>query len=144
MSYSVGADLLLYASDRSSPHHGAALRFLDARAADPDLFCVCWSTLMAYVRIATNPRIFSRPLSAEEALSNVESLIELPRVRLVSEEEEFLGCYREVTKGQAIRGNGVPDAHLAAILRQHGVRVLYTADADLRRFAFLEIRNPLV
>jgi predicted nucleic acid-binding protein len=43
-----------------------------------------------------------------------------------------------------VRGNGVPDAHLAALLRQHGVRMLYTADADCRRFAFLEVRNPFV
>jgi len=29
------------------------------------------------------------------------------------------------------------------MLRQHGVRVLYTADADFRRFDFIEVRNPL-
>ena len=40
------------------------------------------------------------------------------------------------------RGNAVPDLHLAALLRQHDVKVLYSADADFRRFAFLEVRNP--
>jgi hypothetical protein len=35
----------------------------------------------------------------------------------------------------------VPDAHLAAILRQHGVRTPYTRDA-FRKFAFLELRDP--
>jgi predicted nucleic acid-binding protein len=29
-----------------------------------------------------------------------------------------------------VRGNLIPDVHLAAILRQHGVNVLYTNDAD--------------
>ncbi len=37
MSYSVDANLLLYASDRSSPHRAAAARFLESRAEDPDL-----------------------------------------------------------------------------------------------------------
>jgi len=37
----------------------------------------------------------------------------------------------------------VPDAHLAALLRQHGARTLYSADADLRRFRFLDVRDPL-
>jgi predicted nucleic acid-binding protein len=36
----------------------------------------------------------------------------------------------------------VPDAHLAALLRQHGVKTLYTRDSDFRKLAFLEIRDP--
>jgi predicted nucleic acid-binding protein len=36
----------------------------------------------------------------------------------------------------------VPDAHLAALLRQHGIRTLYTNDTDFRRFAFLDVRDP--
>lgn len=143
MSYSADANLLIYASDNSSPHHEAALRFLESRADDPDLFCLSWTTLMTYVRIATHPRIFAQPLSPAEAVSNVESLIGLPRVRTLAEEEGFLQVYQEATRGLAVRGNLVPDAHLAALLRHHGVTVLYTADSDFRRFDFLEVRNPL-
>jgi hypothetical protein len=36
----------------------------------------------------------------------------------------------------------VPDAHLAAILFQHGVRVLYSNDRDFRKFGSLEVRDP--
>jgi hypothetical protein len=41
------------------------------------------------------------------------------------------------------RGNLVPDAHLAAILRQHGVKKLYTHDTDFLKFAFLDVRDPI-
>jgi len=41
-----------------------------------------------------------------------------------------------------VRGNHVPDAHLATILRQNGVRTIYTADADFRKFPFLEVVDP--
>ena len=41
-----------------------------------------------------------------------------------------------------VRGNLVPDAHLAALLRQHGIRTLYTNDSDFRKFSFLDVRNP--
>jgi hypothetical protein len=37
--------------------------------------------------------------------------------------------------------NLVPDAHLAALLKQHDVRTLYTR--DFRKFSFLEVRDPL-
>jgi toxin-antitoxin system PIN domain toxin len=142
VSYSVDANVLLYASDQSSPHHEAARRFLASRATDPDLFYLAWPTLIAYLRIATHPRIFSSPLPPAEALGNVERLLQLPRVRVLGEADGFLDVYREATRGTAVRGNGVPDAHLASLLRQHGVQTLYTADADFRRFSFLDVRNP--
>lgn len=142
MSYSVDVHVLLYASDTSSAKHAEAILFLEQRAADPDLFCLAWSTLMAFLRIATHPRIFARPLSPEDALGNVASLLSLPRVRVLSEGEGFLEIYREVSARFPVCGNLVPDAHLAALLRQHGVRRLYTIDRDFRKFDFLEIADP--
>lgn len=41
-----------------------------------------------------------------------------------------------------VRGNLVPDAHLAALLRQNGGRALYTRDGDFRKFSFLDVRDP--
>ena len=59
-----------YASDASSPRQPEALRFLQQRASDPDLFCIAWPTLIGYVRISTHPRIFAHPLAPAEALRN--------------------------------------------------------------------------
>jgi len=38
----------------------------------------------------------------------------------------------------------VPDAHLAAVLRQHGVAKIFTHDRDFRRFDFLQVIDPLI
>jgi predicted nucleic acid-binding protein len=76
-------------------------------------------------------------------MRNVEAFLGLPHVRLLSEEEGFWAVYRQVTAGMAARGNLVPDAHLAAILRQHDLRTLHTNDVDFKRFDFLDVRNPL-
>ena len=118
------------------------LQFLQNRASDPELFCIAWSTVMAYIRISTHPSIFSHPLSPEEALGNVENLLDLPRVRVLSEDDDFLVMYRKVVSKLPVRGNLVPDAHLAALLLQHGVRKIYTADSDFKKFEFLEVENP--
>ncbi len=143
MSYSIDVDVLPYASDTSSPKHPEAIRFLEQRTSDPDLLCIAWSTLMSFLRISTHPRIFTQPLSPGEALGNVESPLSLPRVRVLSVEGDgFLATYREVTAHLAVRGNPVPDAHLAALLRQHGVRRLYTVDRDFREFDFLDAADP--
>ena len=143
MSYSIDANILLYASDESSEWHKAAKSFLEARAGDPDILCLTWSVLMAYQRIATHHAVFTKPLAPDVAWGNVEKLIALPRTRVVTETESFPDDYRRVTDEVIAAGNLVPDAHVATILREHGVRRLYTADTDFRKFDFLEVVNPL-
>lgn len=143
MSYSVDVNLLLYASDRESPDHEAAARFLDGCAERPELFCLAWPTAMAYLRLATHPAIFADPLTPAEAEANLDSLIRLPRTQLIAEGEHFWRAYREVTAELPVRGNLVPDAHLTALLLEHGVETLYTRDRDFLKFPQLRVRDPL-
>lgn len=142
MSYSIDVNVLLYASNTGAAEHEKARAFLDARPGDPDLCCLTWPTLMAYQRIATHPSIFDRPLSPEAAWGNIVQLLRLPRVMVLTENDAFASIYTSVTRGKAIRGNLVPDAHLAALLQLHGVRRLYSKDSDFRKFEFLEVVDP--
>ena len=143
MSFAVDVNILLYASDSASPFHEASRKFLSDRARAEEIFCLAWPTVMSFLRIVTHPGIFERPLSPEEACGNVESLLGRPNVRVLSEEEGFWEAYRRASVGLSVRGNLVPDAHVAAILLQHGVRRLFTTDADFRKFDFLEAVDPL-
>jgi uncharacterized protein len=134
--------VLLYASDRSSDRHEPARRFVETCAAGPETFYLTWPTLMSYVRIATHLRIFAAPLSPDDALGNVATLVGLPHVRVMSELDGFLDAYRRVAGDMSVRGNLVPDCHVATILFQHGVRRLYTNDRDFRKFESLDVRDP--
>jgi len=142
VSFSCDVNVLLYASDAASPVHRKAVEFLEQASTEGDLFCLGWPTVMSYLRISTHPGIFRTPLTPAQALGNIDALVEQPRVRLLAEEPGFLDAYRTVTEGVIVRGNLVPDAHLAALLRHHGVRTLYTRDADFRKFPFLDVRDP--
>ena len=142
MSYSLDVNVLLYASDRSSDRHLRARRFVESCAAGPEILCLTWPTLMSYLRIATHPRIFATPLSPDEALANVSALIGLPHVRAVSELDGFVDAYKQVAGETPVRGNLVPDAQVAAILLQHGVRTLYSNDRDFRKFQSIDLRDP--
>jgi uncharacterized protein len=144
MSYAIDVNILLYASDAESLLHGAASAFLQECVRRREVFCLAWVSLMSYMRMATHPRIFGRPLAHEEAARNVEALLAVPHCHVISEEEDFWDRYREVTQEVPTRGNLVPDAHLAALLSQHGVLTLYTRDRDFRKFGFLDVRDPLV
>ena len=142
MSYSLDVNVLLYASDQSSDRHLQARRFVETCAAGPEILCLTWPTLMSYLRIATHLRIFSAPLSPDEALGNVSALIGLPHVRTVSELDGFVEAYKQVAGETPVRGNLVPDAHVATILFQHGVRTLYSNDRDFRKFQSVDLRDP--
>lgn len=143
MSFAVDVNILLYASDAHCAEHARASRFLEARAMGTELMYLAWPTVMSYLRMATHPRIFSEPLSPAEAARNIEALIALPHCRVVGEAEGFWQAWRASTQGLAVRGNLVPDAHLAALLRQHGISRLYTHDRDFRKFDFLEVIDPI-
>ncbi|MCC6192922.1 MAG: PIN domain-containing protein [Burkholderiales bacterium] len=143
MSYAIDVNILLYASDAASPMHARASAFLRESVSGREVFCLAWLSLMSYMRMATHPAIFERPLTHDEAARNVESLLGAPLCRVLGEEEGFWHRYREVSSEVPTKGNHVPDAHLAALLRQHGVVTLYTHDRDFRKFSFLRAIDPL-
>ena len=139
MSIAVDVNTLLYSSDQSSPFHANAVQYLRDRVAGPEVFCLAWPTVMGYLRMATHPGLFKHPLTPAAALENIDALVRLPHVRIVGEDDGFWDVYRRVVSEAPARGNQVPDAHLAAILRQHEVGTLCTNDADFRRFEFLRL-----
>lgn len=143
MSYALDANLLLYASDASSALHERAVVFLRRCAEGPELLYLPWPVVMAYLRIATHPAIFERPLSPEVAAANIESLLARPHVRPVGELDGFWPVYRRATDALVVRGNLVSDAHLVALLLQHGVTTLWTHDRDFRRFEGIRAHDPL-
>lgn len=142
MSSTVDANVLLYASDSSSEYHGHAEQFLRRWASGPDLVYLFWPTAMAYLRIATHPRIFENPLSPDVAVANISSLLTLAHVRTGGEDDMFWETFLATTSDVVVRGNLVPDAHLAALMHQHGVSDIWSRDRDFRKFEGIRVRNP--
>jgi hypothetical protein len=142
LSFAIDVNVLLYASDSGSELHSAAARFLASCASGKEAFYLPWPVVMGYLRVATHPAILAHPLSAEEASSNVGALMDLPHCRPIAEEPGFWDVYQRVVADSPSRGNLVPDAHVAALLLQHGIRRVYTRDRDYRRFPFLEVLDP--
>lgn len=142
MSSTVDANLLLYASDEASSFHARALEVLEALARGPELVYLFWPTVMAYVRVATHPAVFEAPLAPDVARANVERLLALPHVQTAGEQPRFWDTFRAVAADADARGNVVPDAHLVALMRENGVRAIWTYDRDFRRFSGIDVRDP--
>jgi uncharacterized protein len=142
MSFAIDANLLLYASDEDSPLHERAVELLDRIAIGPEIAYLFWPVAMAYLRIATHPAVFAQPLSHTNARANLESLLSLPHVQAVGEEEGFWRRFVEVADDTAPTGNLVSDAHLVALMVANGVRTIWTRDRDYRKFRSIRVHDP--
>ena len=142
MSVTLDANILLYASDASSARQDVAIRLLEQVATGPEIAYLFWPTIMAYLRIATHPAVFDRPLAADDAIANIEALLSRPHVRAPGEQPEFWRRYRSVATDARPAGNLVPDAHLVALMAENEVRTVWTHDRDFRRFQGIEVRDP--
>lgn len=142
MSVTVDSNTLVYASNEAEPVHEPARRLVERLATGPEIVYLFWPTIMGYLRIVTHPSLLPRPLAPKDAIANVEALVSAPHVRTPGEIEGFWELYL-TTRNNADRGNDVPDGHLAALMRQHGVTTIYTRDRDFRRFDGIAVKNPL-
>ena len=141
MSATVDTNILVHGSNSDDPLHDRAVELVRRLAEGPELVYLFWPVLLGYLRIVTHPGILSNPLSPTIAMRNVEALLDRPHVRAPGEADGFWSVFRS-TAGERPRGNDVPDAHLAALMRQHGVRLVYTRDRDFRRFDGIDARDP--
>jgi len=142
VSVTVDANVLVYASNEAEPVHEPARQLIERLATGPEIVYLFWPTVMGYLRIATHPSLLPRPLTPKDAIANVEALTSMPHVRTPGEIEGFWELYL-ATRNDADRGNDVPDGHLVALMRQHGVATIYTRDRDFRRFDGISVENPL-
>lgn len=99
--------------------------------------------LSGFVRVVTNPRVFDEPTPVALALGLVSRLRHARYARwLPSGHSTWEALGRFADGDRAIRGNLVPDAHLAAVAIAHGCR-LATTDRGFARFPGLRWFHPL-
>jgi uncharacterized protein len=141
LSAAIDTNVLLYASNSSSDSFETAFALVERLARGPELLYVFWPVAMGFLRLSTNPAVADRPLSPSEALSSLRDLTDRDHVRTPGEAPGFLDVYRDMASA-GTRGRDVTDAHIAALMHQHGVATIYTRDRDFRRFDGIKAKDP--
>ena len=138
----VDANILVYAYASSLSQHAAARSWLDEQLFSASRLGLPWSSVLAFVRLVTNPRLFSQPTSMSAAWTQVQTWLDaeaawtpLPTARHRALVGACLGA-------PGLRANDVPDADLAALAIEHGLR-LATTDGGFARFPGLAWFDPL-
>lgn len=138
----VDANLLLYAYHPRADQHEHSRAWLEAVLSGPDLVRFAWLTLWAFLRIATNPRVFERPLATAEAEAAISSWLDQPVAGVLEPGERHWDILRGLVRDAQTTGPLIMDAVLAAIALEHGA-TLRTTDRDFTRFPTLKWTSPL-
>jgi uncharacterized protein len=138
----VDANLLLYAYHPKAEQHQPARQWLEGALSGDEPVRFAWLTLWAFIRIATNPRVFERPLLAREAQATVSSWLACRNVGILEPGERHWDLLARTIEHSQATGPLVMDAVLAALAIEHGA-VLQTTDRDFSRFEGLKWKNPI-
>lgn len=140
----VDTNVLVYASDEDSPYHDPCLERLNTWRAQADAWFVTWGILYEFLRITTHPKVMRKPWTAPQAWSFVSAVLDSPGLDvLLPTERHATVAARVIEEIPHLAGNLVHDAHTAVLMREHGIRRIFTRDTDFHRFPFLEPVDPV-
>jgi toxin-antitoxin system PIN domain toxin len=103
---------------------------------------IAWVALLAFLRIATNPRASKHPVTLHQARRQVDRWLRRKVVWTPSPTKRHAEILGDLVERHRLRGNLVTDAHLAALAIEHDLTVC-SADADFERFPEVAWHNPL-
>jgi uncharacterized protein len=138
----VDANLLIYASVRTLPQHQAAHRWLDKQLNEASRVGLPWPSLLAFVRLVSNPKLFPSALSVQAAWEQVEAWLAWPSVWIPSPTERHPGILGSLLRLPEMKPNSVPDAHLAALAIEHDL-TLCTNNGGFSKFVGLRWETPI-
>lgn len=135
-------NILVYARREEAPFHREARRLVTKLAEGEAPWALPWPCIYEFLRVVTHHRVFQPPTPPAAAIEDLVSLLDSPSLSLLGEGPSHVGHFRHTVLAGEATGNLVHDAHIAALLREHGVREFLTADRDFARFPGLKVRNP--
>lgn len=121
--------------------HAASREWLTGALSSTPRVGVPWQTLLAFLRLVSNRRVFAQPVPVRTAWKQVTLWLERDNVWVPTPgpgHSAILGDLLACTNG----GDHVPDAHLGALAIEHGLQ-LCSADQGFARYPGLRFHNPL-
>ncbi len=137
----VDANLLVYAHVQSTPEHQGAKAWLDGQLTGPGRVGLPWPSLLAFVRLVSNPRVFEKPETIASAWCQVEQWLACDTSWIPNPTERHTAVLGKLIPACS-SSNLIHDAHLAALAMEHGLTIC-SSDSDFARFPGLRWLNPL-
>ena len=140
----VDTNLLIYAAIREFTEHDQASQLVTEWGSSAEPWHITWSIAYEFLRVVTHRSALPRPLTFADAWGFIEDLHASPSFGILVETDRHAEVVRNLTREYPrISGNRLHDLHIAAVMREHGVVEIRTADMGFHEFKFLRVVNPL-
>jgi toxin-antitoxin system PIN domain toxin len=140
----VDTNILVYAADEDSPFHARCFEVLEEWRSQASAWYSTWGIVYEFLRVTTHPRIFRKPWSASRAWNFIEAVISSHSLGILIPTERHAEVVAEVMKEiPHLSGNLMYGLQTAVLMREHGIKRIYTRDMDFHRFHFLEPIDPV-
>ena len=140
----VDTNVLVYAADEDAPEHVLCHKTLEEWRRYRSAWYTTWGILYEFLRVTTHPRVLRTPWTASKAWSFVDAVLASSGLGILVETDRHAAVADQLFQELPhLTGNLLHDAHTAILMREHGIRKIYTRDADFHRFPFLEVIDPL-
>lgn len=126
----VDANLLLFAYDASSEQHATARLWVERVFSAPEAVLLSWVTILAFLRIGTNPRAFRSPFALEEAVEIISQWLSRPNVRVAVPGRRHWEILSRLLPATQAKADLVMDAHLGACAAERFWPLVVEPDTD--------------
>ncbi len=138
----VDVNLLIYATVPDFPQHHPAQDWLDGQLSGSSPVGLPWASMLGYLRVITNARLFTPQISMSVAWSRVAAWLAADPAWIPGPTDRHADILGRLLALPGVAGKLVPDAHLAALAIEHGL-TLCSTDGDFARFPDLRWENPI-
>lgn len=84
---------------------------------------MCYPSILGFVRLVNNRRVFESPMDAAEALDRVDSWLAQPNAILLTPTPLHWSLLGALLRSVGVAGNLTTDAHIAALAMEHGAKL---------------------
>lgn len=137
----VDLNVLIYATDETSIHHGRAKPWLERVMSSSETIGIPTAVAVGYLRLTTSRRVMADPLDVRTAVDVISGWYRRSNVTAPEPTARHYHVVADLLSAIGTGGNLVTDAHLAALAIEHGAE-LCSFDHDFGRFEGLRWVEP--
>lgn len=140
----IDTNILLYCANQDAEEQVLASAFLNRAIASDGPWFITEGVFYEFLRVATHPKVFDRPLTWKEAVRFLQPFWRSSRFEVLTAGDRHWALLQEILKETTHpSGNLFFDIRTVVLMREHGVREIYTTDTDFLQFKEIKVINPL-
>lgn len=140
----IDTNVLVYAANAADPAHARCQKLVEETRAGRLPWALTWGIVYEFLRVVTHPRVLADPWDLPHAWAFILGLLASPRLQMLVETARHHEAMDDLVRNlPSCAGSMLHDAHIAALMREHGIKRIVTRDTGFHRFSFLQVTDPV-